>query len=223
MTHPIFSTIIYLTPGLVGGPTLVTDQLLSGALATKGWLVLPALNRVAVFDGRYLHGVIPGRGACPPRAPDPAAASEGSENESENENENENGPRRITLMVAFWRQKAWEKEQHPGPCQRFPYDHVSAATSDSADEVTGPASTAASSSGDAGAAAEGGADAARGEHLTWPAHFAPVAFDSAAVDPSYHPTPVAPHPVSTVWERIDHSAVRDPNALPDYERCFQGF
>jgi hypothetical protein len=211
VTHPIFSTIIYLTPGLVGGPTLVTDQLLSGALATKGWLVLPALNRVAVFDGRYLHGVIPGRGACPPRAPD--AAPEG------------NDPRRITLMIAFWRQKAWEKEQHPGPCQRFPYDLLpgaaSSADATAADAAPGPG--AASSSAGAGAAAEAGADAAQGGRFTWPAHFAPVAFDSTAVDPRYHPTPVAPHPVSTVWERIDHSAVRDPNALPDYERCFQGF
>lgn len=40
----------------VGGPTLVTDQLLGGPLATKGWLAYPATNRFVMFDGKYLHG-----------------------------------------------------------------------------------------------------------------------------------------------------------------------
>jgi hypothetical protein len=40
----------------VGGPTLVTDQLLGGPLATKGWLAYPATNRFTMFDGKYLHG-----------------------------------------------------------------------------------------------------------------------------------------------------------------------
>lgn len=40
----------------VGGPTLVTDQVLGGPLAAKGWLSYPAVNRFTVFDGRYLHG-----------------------------------------------------------------------------------------------------------------------------------------------------------------------
>jgi hypothetical protein len=34
----------------------VTDQLLGGPLATKGWLVYPATNRFVMFDGKYLHG-----------------------------------------------------------------------------------------------------------------------------------------------------------------------
>jgi hypothetical protein len=40
----------------VGGPTLMTDQVLGGPLATQGWLAYPATNRVVFFDGRYLHG-----------------------------------------------------------------------------------------------------------------------------------------------------------------------
>lgn len=40
----------------VGGPTLLTDQVLGGPLATQGWLAYPATNRVVFFDGRYLHG-----------------------------------------------------------------------------------------------------------------------------------------------------------------------
>jgi hypothetical protein len=40
----------------VGGPTLMTDQLLGGPLATRGWLAFPATNRLTMFDARYLHG-----------------------------------------------------------------------------------------------------------------------------------------------------------------------
>jgi hypothetical protein len=43
-------------PSFIGGPTLVTDQLLGGPLATKGWLAYPATNRFVMFDGKYLHG-----------------------------------------------------------------------------------------------------------------------------------------------------------------------
>lgn len=43
----------------VGGPTLMTDQVLGGPLATQGWLAYPATNRVVFFDGRYLHGEWP--------------------------------------------------------------------------------------------------------------------------------------------------------------------
>ena len=39
-----------------GGPTLMTDQLLGGPLASQGWLVYPKTNRVVCFDGRFLHG-----------------------------------------------------------------------------------------------------------------------------------------------------------------------
>eukprot|EP00775_Hariotina_reticulata_P007157 gene7157-7372_t len=64
----------------VGGPTLVTNQELGGSLATHGWLAFPAVNRLTMFDGRFLHGVVPGRG--------PSPSTEG---------------RRCTLMVAFWK------------------------------------------------------------------------------------------------------------------------
>lgn len=42
--------------GCVGGPTLMTNQLLGGPLATRGWLAFPATNRLTMFDARYLHG-----------------------------------------------------------------------------------------------------------------------------------------------------------------------
>lgn len=75
--NPIFTSVLYLAPNtssstastsssstagceqqpsFVGGPTLITDQVLGGPLAAKGWLAYPAANRFTMFDGRYLHG-----------------------------------------------------------------------------------------------------------------------------------------------------------------------
>jgi hypothetical protein len=50
-----------------------------------------------VFDGRYLHGVIPGRGAAPRLPRDhPARVAGFTPSTSDRD------ARRITLMVAFW-------------------------------------------------------------------------------------------------------------------------
>jgi hypothetical protein len=52
--HPICSTVLYLDEG-VGGPTVVTDQLLGGGLAQNGWLCYPKTNRLVLFDARYIY------------------------------------------------------------------------------------------------------------------------------------------------------------------------
>ena len=62
--HPVVSTVLYLSGGELGGDTLVTNQRAMGPLADKGWRVTPKQNRVAMFQGNVLHGVIPGDG-CP--------------------------------------------------------------------------------------------------------------------------------------------------------------
>lgn len=68
----------------------MTDQRLdSEALAAQGWLAHPRTGRVVILDGAVLHGVIPGRGLPPAVQLD---AADG------------HGPRRITWMVAFWRE-----------------------------------------------------------------------------------------------------------------------
>ena len=75
--------------GGVGGPTLGDGS--DGEeqrLATRRWLVGPREGRIRVFDGNMLHGVLPGRGICPAHANDAEESAE---------------PRRITLMIAFWR------------------------------------------------------------------------------------------------------------------------
>lgn len=96
--HPICSTVLYLEEG-VGGPTLVTDQLLGGGLARNGWLCFPKTNRLVLFDARYLHGVVPGRGVNP----DPSR-------------------RRLTFMVGFWRdiKARVSVKDTAGPSQAFP-------------------------------------------------------------------------------------------------------
>lgn len=83
--NPICSSILYLSSDGIGGPTLVTTQTLeSKSLASNGWLVHPKENCLGIFDGKVLHGVIPGRGI----------AKQSSSTEL---------PRRITLMFAFWK------------------------------------------------------------------------------------------------------------------------
>jgi len=60
---PVVSTVLFLSPEGVGGPTLVTGQrMLDSKLAQHGWLCRPRENRLLLFDGRLLHGVIPGSG-----------------------------------------------------------------------------------------------------------------------------------------------------------------
>jgi len=92
--NPIISTILYLT-GDSGGPSLVTNQKLADTeLASKGWLSHPKQARMVAFDGRVLHGVIPGKG-------------QGSD-------------RRVTLMFAFWKNIKVRKGEGPGAARPFP-------------------------------------------------------------------------------------------------------
>ena len=78
--HPILSTVLYLSSNNIGGPTFVTNQLLTDqTLANRGWMVFPQQNRLAVFDSNYLHGVVPGQGVT-----------------------RDASARRITFMIGFW-------------------------------------------------------------------------------------------------------------------------
>lgn len=101
--NPIVSTVLYLSEG-VGGPTLMTNQHLEDTkLAARGWLAFPKLNRLVVFDGSYLHGVIPDRFQ---------ALEEGG-----------GGGRRVTLMIAFWRHHLRHHPRddgRPGACASPP-------------------------------------------------------------------------------------------------------
>ncbi len=108
--HPICSTVLFLSSG-VGGPTIATNQRLEVdnhcALASKGWLVQPKVNRLVTFDASVLHGVLPGRGLLPEKP--------------------EYGNRRLTFMVGFWKEiSATDRGvDTPGPGQPFPKQGVS--------------------------------------------------------------------------------------------------
>ena len=102
--HPIVSTILYITAEetsnderakSTGGPSLVTNQKLTDIrLATQGWMAHPKSERLVVFDGRYLHGVVPGK-----------SFQKG---------------RRVTLMIAFWEDIQVRKGVGPGSARPFP-------------------------------------------------------------------------------------------------------
>jgi hypothetical protein len=111
-THPLVSCVVYLEEGDTpcGGPTLVTDQVLGGRLATEGWLCAPARGRTLLFDAKYLHGVVPGRGVGPACTPDVKTTAAG------------HGRRRLSFMVGFWRKlRARQRGPgNPGPGQDYP-------------------------------------------------------------------------------------------------------
>lgn len=95
--NPIVSTILYITAGS-GGPSLVTSQAFGDChLAEKGWLCHPKEKRLVAFDGRYLHGVVPGKNAS-------------------------TGKRRVTLMFAFWFDLQIKQKKGLGSSRPFPLD-----------------------------------------------------------------------------------------------------
>jgi len=59
--HPLASTVTFLEAS-VGGPTLVFDQTVGNKVATRAWLAAAKPNRLLVFGGALLHGVLPGNG-----------------------------------------------------------------------------------------------------------------------------------------------------------------
>ncbi|KAL3794311.1 hypothetical protein HJC23_012436 [Cyclotella cryptica] len=104
--NPIISTILYITTDdsgdstttCTGGPSLVTNQKLGDVhLATRGWMAHPKSKRLVAFDGRYLHGVVPGKGV----------------------DATKNG-RRVTLMFAFWKDITIRRGIGPGSARPFP-------------------------------------------------------------------------------------------------------
>jgi hypothetical protein len=94
--HPLVSSILYLSEEGCGGPSLMTDQRLGDEeLAQNGWLAFPKRNRLVVFDGSVLHGVIPGRGYVGQR-------------------------KRVTLMVALWEDIRIREGDEPGAARPLP-------------------------------------------------------------------------------------------------------
>lgn len=94
--NPIMSTILYLNTTEVGGPSLMTNQTLQSTNLNniQGWLAYGKPRRMVAFDGTVLHGVIPGKGV-------------GSN-------------RRVTLMLAFWKDIQVRPSDVPGAARPWP-------------------------------------------------------------------------------------------------------
>ena len=78
----------------------MTDQCLGDrGLARNGWLAFPKLNRLVIFDGQVLHGVIPGRGQVMPL---------------------QSQRKRVTIMVALWEDIRIRRGIEPGAARPLP-------------------------------------------------------------------------------------------------------
>ena len=110
--HPICSFVLNVSShARVGGPTLVTNQRLRNPETTnlqsvRGWLVPSWPSRMVCFDGSVLHGVIPGKGCIP--------------EPQEDELGKLSTPRRVTLMMAFWKDIKVRKGSGPGSARPWP-------------------------------------------------------------------------------------------------------
>jgi hypothetical protein len=104
VSHPIISSVLYLTGGEGSGSTIVFDQTPnSRENASRAWVSEPKNNQFMNFPGNLLHGVLPCASDC---------NSSGSDSN------------RLTLMVGFWtRQVTKDIKRHEEfyvPCGPLP-------------------------------------------------------------------------------------------------------
>ena len=110
--HPLCSVVLNVSSHpRVGGPTLVTNQRLRNPETTNlrsvvGWLVPSRPSRLVCFDGSVLHGVVPGKGPIPRTAIEDGGATP--------------RPRRVTLMMAFWKDIRVRHSPKPGSARPWP-------------------------------------------------------------------------------------------------------
>ena len=107
VSHPIVSSVLYLTGGGTGaaaGSTVVFDQAPdANKNGTQAWLSEPKNNHFINFPGNLLHGVLPCIGD----------SSNGSDSDKN----------RLTLMVGFWTRDvtaSMKNRQLYGPCGPLP-------------------------------------------------------------------------------------------------------
>ena len=129
--HPIVSTVLYLSShSKIGGPTLVTNQRLRNPTTTNlnsvcGWLVSSKPSRLVCFDGSVLHGVIPGKGVIPSSSASSSSSSSNSThpirtNSIHPNQQQQQRPRRVSLMMAFWKDIKIRPGTKPGSARPWP-------------------------------------------------------------------------------------------------------
>ena len=224
--NPLVSSAFYLTPSSIGGPTLVTAQRLGEPLSPRGWLAMPDTNRYLMFDGRLLHGVVPGRGACTHAIADAGADGAGKRSREERAPAPPPPPsRRVSLMVAFWpsiEQRAPTSGAPPSAAMPFPYEEVQETCRTTA----------------GGGGGGGGGDARGGGGRAWPALFDwPESADEGGGSPAAPAERSLRAVEGSVWahaalpsgDAVDggagsmaESSLFRLESMPEYERCFQG-
>ncbi|GKY99758.1 hypothetical protein MPSEU_000929700 [Mayamaea pseudoterrestris] len=131
VTHPIFSSVLYLTGGAKSGATIVLDQTPdSDSLPEKCWYQKASDNSMLLFPGNLLHGVMP----CPGNLDATSLANNGSMVQGRRPNLSEwlekpltrSGKveeHRLTFMVGFWTRRVpdtMESQSLYGPCGPLP-------------------------------------------------------------------------------------------------------
>lgn len=198
--------------GVVGGPSLITNQRLdSTRLATKGWLAHGMPRRMVAFDGQVLHGVVPGKGVVVIGGGGCGGGGGGD------------GGRRVTLMMAFWEDIQIRPGTNPGSARPWPKKRGKDGQ-------------------DGSGHAAGTDAATTHLLPDWASHLMRTDVVGVAVDscggnnnnnnkakrpsspPSYSYREVDPIVLSHVYEHLDGRPWRgDDGPMPDYEQVFQGF
>ena len=214
--NPIVSSVLYLTAEGLGGQTLCTNQAFSSAqLATRGWFVTPRVGRLAVFDGSFLHGVVPGRLGDDVEGDDAAEAKAKAEAEAEAEAEaGGRQERRVSFMVAFWRDirpqprsdglPGASQPYHSDPKEPPPYGGVK-------EEVGLP-----------GRGCFGPSLKLSWDH-TWKKAFEGVGTESQMGTRENETREVCPLSVDQVFAELSGDSKLEAGRLPSYSECFQGF
>jgi hypothetical protein len=128
ITHPLLSSVLYLTGGGQGGATIVLDQTPdSETNAEQCWRSVPTDNSFLVFPGNLLHGVLPCPGKTSTSAPlasqQPVVVSDLWKDPASSTPPSAPVQHRLTLMVGFWTRRVPDKMKHQrlyGPCGPMP-------------------------------------------------------------------------------------------------------
>ena len=143
ITHPVLSSVLYLTGDETSGATVVFDQTPdSDKPAQHAWRCVPKDNSYMTFPGNLLHGVLP----CPGKKQkgDEKSISKNVDSEKsgkrflnvselwkdaagddqKNDDESkEESPHRLTLLVWFWSRRVPDQMKERklyGPCGPIP-------------------------------------------------------------------------------------------------------
>jgi hypothetical protein len=186
-------------------PSLITNQRrVSHRAADKGWLIEPKLRRLAVFDGRVLHGVLPGQGVL-----------------------SSTPTRRVTLMMAFWRHiQVRSAEPQPPPPPSL------SSSSSSFDQAPAGNTTNTTPRRRGGAAqpfpmnpkdesTSKDSDSYSSSCWAWQLRqpLPPSPNDNASTKPKL----ADPIPLDHVYETLDGLPWTHKLGMPDYNEVFQGF